>query len=103
MDTLYHFLGGIVAVLVLSYSLKNIAKVPFAARFTWATYLVSFLIYFREVTQFQTRNFESSIFTGWNPWSELYPWSIDKQLETFLPIVILVIIASMVCWVTGRK
>jgi hypothetical protein len=103
MDTLYHFLGGLAVALVVAYSLKNIAKVPFVARFRWATYLVSSLIYFREVTQFQTKNFESHILKGWNPWSDLYPWSLNKQLETFVPIILMLALACVVFWYQSRN
>jgi hypothetical protein len=102
MDTLYHFLGGLAVVLVVAYSLKNIAQVGFVARFKWATGLVCFLLYFREVTQFQTKSFESNFLKGWYPWSELYPWSLDKQLETFFPIAVLIVIALVVHWFVNR-
>lgn len=98
MDSLYHTLGGIIGVMVIAYSLKLIASTPFVRRLLWSTYLVAFLIYFREVTQFQTKNFESNIFKGWNPWSVDFPWSQGKQLETFVPIALSLVLAYAVAW-----
>lgn len=58
-----------------------------------ALYLASFGLYFREVTQHQTKHAESFFLTGWNPWSEVYPWGWHKQIETFVPIILLVLFA----------
>ena len=103
MDSLYHFVAGLVVAVVLAYTLKNIAKVSSAPRFIWSTYLVCFLLYFREVTQFQTKNFESHILKGWNPWSTDFPWSQNKQLETFLPIAMMLIVAYAVSWYYKKR
>ena len=78
-DSLYHLI--LINVLFVVLFLINKFMNPLIS----AALIAMFMIYFREVTQIQIKNFDADFFHGW----DIKKWSDSKNLETFFPIGIM--------------
>lgn len=76
MDTTLHALLGAL-LLPAAWVLLTFAPPWFAA----AT-VIAVMLYWREVTQEQTKRYDSDIRRGWAFWH----WSLSKNVETWVPI-----------------
>jgi hypothetical protein len=94
VDTSYHVIAGIISTLVVAYLLSRL-HVPYsrAEKVWYASWVVVFLLYFREVTQQQSLYYHSDIFSGWFPLGGEFPWGLNKNVETFIPICITLMVA----------
>ena len=84
-DTIQHVLGGIVLTLA-AYVL--VALLP---NMVACAIIASAFILLREVTQEQTKNYDSDFTRGWDFWN----WSNDKNVETWVPIAALIIVSIL--------
>jgi len=75
-DTLLHILLGLVLANLFA------AVVLLAGPRAGAAILAAFWLFTREVTQQQTKHFDSDIRKGWDFWN----WSRSKNLETWMPV-----------------
>ena len=58
------------------------ALLTFAPLWLAAATIIAVMLYWREVTQEQTKRYDSDIRRGWAFWH----WSLSKNVETWVPI-----------------
>lgn len=85
IDGLYHIILGFIYAALAFLIIWTFDDV------TAAALLASLFIFLREVTQQQTKRFESDVMKGWDVWN----WSQDKLLETAVPVLFFLLIAIM--------
>ena len=92
MDTVLHIILGLF-LLTVFYGVIRISGVGKKKSLKNAALFSVLFLYLREVTQHQTKYFDSDFFSGWIPWAGEAVWSVGKQIETFVPIVIVTLMA----------
>jgi hypothetical protein len=79
-DALYHIFLGIGLCLTLLVILLLPKLIAIAI-------IVAFILYFRELTQVQSKLYDGDIRRGWN----FTEWSVSKNVETWVPIGVILI------------
>lgn len=85
MDTLYHCILGLF-LLIVTVGVILILPVLLSAAF-----IAAFILYFREVTQDQTKHYDSNFAEGW----DFRLWSRGKNIETWIPIFFVVTVGVL--------
>lgn len=85
-DTLGHILLGLVLFASVFAAFLFIGPVMAAG------VVAAWDIYFREVTQQQGKHFDNDFRRGWLPWK----WSIEKNIETWIPVAVVISVAVCV-------